>query len=190
MKKRTHYALSKQLLKDCPHDFSRLESLLFCFGSIFPDCTPLCLLHPHKMEVTAGKSKKRLHKILFEERNKFADSFRLGCLSHHLADYFTAPHNRTGVAGFCMDHRGYEARLHRVFKDQLKKKTSKEQLFQPEAVIAVPEDIDGWNFWKHIGIRHQAYKELTSKKESLHTDYQYIFGSVKQLFCLAAQKSV
>lgn len=177
MKKRTHYALSKQLLKDNRHDLGTFESALFCFGSIFPDCSPLCLIRPHMYQVTNHKTKKRMVKLISGKYNRYADCFRLGCMSHHVADYFTAPHNRLGVAGFCMDHRGYEMRLHDYFKESLKENGAQtEELCMPSI-----------SFWKCMESKHESYLEAISREESLETDYEFIMEQVTTLFTLFAE---
>jgi|GEM_PF-1690563 len=177
MKKRTHFALSRQLLKDNRHNLGPAESLLFCFGSIFPDCSPLCLIRPHKFQVTNYKTKKRMVKMISGKYNHYADCFRLGCMSHHVADYFTAPHNRTGVAGFCMDHRGYEMRLHDYFKESLRK----------EGAQTNATDISSIAFWKSMEGRHEHYMDAIASRESLETDYEFIMEQMKTLFVLFAE---
>ncbi|MEG0806190.1 MAG: zinc dependent phospholipase C family protein [Lachnospiraceae bacterium] len=175
MKKRTHFALSRHLLKDTNNDLSKVDSMLFCFGSIFPDMTPLCLLHPHKFNITDKASKKRLNKVLFGEHNHFANSFRLGCVSHHLADYFTAPHNRTGVKGFCMDHRGYEMKFDAFFKNKLENLNTEE----------MKNDIESREFWQHVNRCHEEYMDAN---ESFTNDYSYIIEMISNLFFLSQKK--
>ncbi len=172
MKKRTHFALSRQLLRDNSHNLGTMESALFCVGSIFPDCSPLCLIRPHKFDVTNRKSKKRMVKVISGKYNRYADCFRLGCLSHHVADYFTAPHNRTGLAGFCMDHRGYENELHKFFKNQLRENGAKR----------AEEDIRAIEFWKQMSLLHVKYMERIGEQETFDTDYSFIIEQITLLF--------
>ena len=172
LKKRTHFALARQLLKDNKHELNQIQSWLFCVGSIFPDTTPLCLIKPHKFDITDNKSKKRMNRVFFIKSNHYADSFRLGCLSHHLADYFTAPHNRTGVKGFCTDHRGYEEKLHAFFKQELKENGAKSRDQQPEA----------WEFWKALAEKHEEYIRANIEGESITTDYTFILDMIANLF--------
>ena len=178
MKKRTHFALSRQLLKDNEHKMNRIQSWMFCLGSIFPDTTPLCLIRPHKFNITDHKSKKRMVRVFFIKSNHYADSFRLGCLSHHLADYFTAPHNRMGVKGFCTDHRGYEEKLHSLFKQELKENGAKINTVQPSA----------WEFWKALSEKHEAYIQENTRGESLITDYTFISETIANLFQVSMQR--
>ncbi len=178
MKKRTHYALSRQILKDNPNDLGRVEALLFCFGSIFPDCSPLCVIRPHKFNVTHYKTKKRMVKVISGKHNRYADCFRLGCMSHHVADYFTAPHNRYGVAGFCMDHRGYETRLHQLFRQRLAER----------GAFVVQEDMQAIEFWKKMGLSHEEYLKRNELSESMETDYEFILHQITTLFNLYTKK--
>lgn len=178
LKKRTHFALSRQLLKDNEHKMNRIQSWMFCFGSIFPDTTPLCLIRPHKFNITDYKSKKRMVRVFFIKSNHYADSFRLGCLSHHLADYFTAPHNRIGVKGFCTDHRGYEEKLHSFFKQELRENGAKTNKEQPSA----------WEFWKALSEKHEAYIQANTIGESLITDYTFISETIANLFQVSMQR--
>lgn len=180
MKKRTHFALSKYLVKDKKHELSQMDRALFCLGSIFPDMTPLCLLHPHKFNITDKSSQKRLNKV-FEQRNHFANSFRLGCLSHHLADYFTAPHNRSGIKGFCMDHRGYETRFDTFFKQQLADRKQKEPKENMHLNLSSPQE-----FWVQMKKKHDEY--MSNKDESFHEDYSYIYDTISNLFTAVQKK--
>lgn len=174
MKKRTHFALSRQLVKDNPNNFNFLEKNLFYFGSIFPDCTPLCVLHPHMFDVTNKSSRKRMLKLFYRKKPTVWDSFRLGALSHHVADYFTAPHNRKGVGGFVKDHRGYENELHRVFKKHLKN----------EGAYIESSRINRNEFWKTMKNRHDDYIESNKIKENMDKDLGYIKEAVTNLFHL------
>ncbi|MCR4955879.1 MAG: zinc dependent phospholipase C family protein [Lachnospiraceae bacterium] len=174
MKKRTHFALSRQILRDNCHDLTPMEAALYCFGSIFPDCSPLCLIRPHKFNITHYKTKKRMVKLLSGKKNNLADCFRLGCLSHHVADYFTAPHNREGVAGFCMDHRGYENNLHLFFKEQMEK----------EGATVEELDMLGIEFWKQMCLKHQEYMDIIREEESFDTDYAFIREQNLMLFMI------
>ncbi|SFQ03610.1 Zinc dependent phospholipase C [Lachnospiraceae bacterium XBB1006] len=178
MKKRTHYALSRQLLKDNRHEFGYIESALYCFGSIFPDCSPLCLIRPHMFTVTNHKTKKRMVKLISGRYNHYADCFRLGCLSHHVADYFTAPHNRMGMAGFCMDHRGYEMRLHDYFKESLKEEGAHSHAVSMSTI----------SFWKNMELKHEDYLDAIAKEESIETDYEFIMEQMTTLFWLFAEQ--
>lgn len=181
LKKRTHFALSRQLLKDNEHKMNRIQSWLFCLGSIFPDTTPLCLIKPHKINVTDYKSKKRMVRLFFIKSNHYADSFRLGCLSHHLADYFTAPHNRYGVKGFCMDHRGYEERLHSYFKQELKTSGARKEQVEDN-------ELSAFSFWSALATKHQEYLNANHFGESILTDYQFISEMIGNLFHVSMER--
>ncbi|MGN0170673.1 MAG: zinc dependent phospholipase C family protein [Lachnospiraceae bacterium] len=178
MKKRTHYALARQIIKDNPNDLGWMEAWLFYFGSVFPDCSPLCVIRPHKYNVTHYKTKKRMVKLMSGKNNRYADCFRLGCMSHHVADYFTAPHNRDGVAGFCMDHRGYETRLHQLFRQRLAE----------HGAYAGQEDMQAIGFWKKMGLSHEEYLKRNQIQESLDTDYEFILYQITTLFHLYTKK--
>jgi hypothetical protein len=112
--------------------------------------------------------------VISGRKNRFADCFRLGCLSHHVADYFTAPHNRTGVAGFCMDHRGYENQLHLYFKEQMAN----------EGVMIEDLSIRSIGFWKQMESEHEKYLEEIALEESFETDYSYIKAQNMLIFSI------
>lgn len=180
MKKRTHFALSRQILKDNDNDMGRAQKMLFCLGSIFPDTTPLCLIRPHKFNVTDKKSKRRLMRVLYKNSHKLSNSFRLGCLSHHMADYFTAPHNRIGVKGFCTDHRGYENRLDLFVKAKLQEVGAKSK----------HERINPLTFWQELKRKHEEYMIENQVEESFETDYKFIGEMIADLFQISTERTL
>lgn len=168
MKKQTHLLLTKYLLEVSDKRFSRFEKALVCFGSIAPDLTILCLVHPHCWTVTLNCSEVRLNKLK-DFHYRYRDCLKLGLLSHHIADYFTAPHNRIGVSGFCTNHRCYEKRLNKIFKKNLQDKS-------------LVRDLTCYNineFWDYMINLHNSY---VLERESCYTDFYYIFNAVSSLF--------
>ena len=117
-------------------------------------------------------------RLFFIKSNHYADSFRLGCLSHHIADYFTAPHNRYGVKGFCMDHRGYEERLHSYFKQELKTVGARNE----------EKEMSAFSFWSLIASKHQEYMDVNDVEESILTDYRFISEMIGNLFSVSMER--
>lgn len=116
MKKRTHLLVTKFMLRGI--DLSCKYKLLVCFGSIKPDLTIMCVIKPHKYNIRFNDVTKLLSKLDFNNKD-WLYYYRVGILTHFFADFFTDPHNRVGVKGFCFNHRNYESRLHRFFKDNI-----------------------------------------------------------------------
>lgn len=116
MKKRTHLLVCKYFIKDT--DIPKIDKLWLYFGSVKPDLTIMCLLKPHRYNFRFNDVDKLFLKINDSNKN-WLFYYRVGVLSHFLADFFTSPHNRKGLKGFCFNHRNYESKLHKIFKNNL-----------------------------------------------------------------------
>lgn len=116
MKKRTHLLLTKTISSTL--GVSRYNNFWLCFGSVFPDLTPMCVLKPHQYDSRNLKILSKCCSLDFTHKD-WLFYFKLGVVGHYLADFFTSPHNRKGIVGFCTDHRGYENQLDRFFKVNL-----------------------------------------------------------------------
>ena len=116
MKKRTHLLVSKSFSKD--FNLSKLNRFWLYFGSIAPDLTIMCLLKPHQFKSRSYDILERISSLDFSNKD-WLFYYKVGVISHFMADFFTAPHNREGVKGFCMKHRGYEVDLDKFFRDNI-----------------------------------------------------------------------
>lgn len=116
MKKWTHLLLTKELVSTL--FISKCKGFWLCFGSVFPDLTPMCLLKPHRYDSRNIKILRKYYSLDFSDKD-WLFYFKLGIIGHYFADFFTSPHNRKGVVGFCTNHRNYESELHRFFKCNL-----------------------------------------------------------------------
>lgn len=116
MKKRTHLLVTRHIARN--FGVSKFNKVWLYFGVVFPDLTPLCLLRPHMYSTRLNGIISQFNSLDLSIRDwKFY--FKLGYVSHYLADFFTAPHNRVGIKGFCFNHRNYEDDLDLFFRDNL-----------------------------------------------------------------------
>lgn len=168
MKKRTHLLLTKYILQITDNKFTKFEKCLVCFGSIIPDLTILCLIRPHCWNVTLNYSYNRFS-TLRHFSYKYRECLKLGLLSHHIADYFTAPHNRVGISGFCLNHRDYESELDKVFVNNIS------HIYQIQDLSEISKS----DFWSYLITLHSFYMK---EKESYFNDMYYIFNAVDSLF--------
>lgn len=150
MKKRTHFFLSKSL--DIPSRYK----FWVCFGSISPDLTFMCLVKPHQFKFRINDVLKLYSSLDFNNKD-WLFYYRVGVISHFVADFFTSPHNRKGVKGFCTMHRGYELDLDRFFKVNFK--------------YYKFSSIDYIDFKNYL---YSLHKEYMSKDFTLRNDFSYI----------------
>ena len=87
------------------------------------------------------------------------DYFRLGAMLHYAADAFTAPHNRFWTGGL-LEHRDYEAALHRKFGALL--------------AAAHPEQIPYCDY----ALLHKSY---CREAHGMETDFRYILTACLSL---------
>lgn len=154
MKKKTHLLVAKHFSKD--FDLSCFDRFWLCFGSIAPDLTPMCILYPHRFKLRNYNVLKRFSRLNLNSKN-WLFYFKVGVISHFLADFFTAPHNRKGIKGFCTRHRSYESDLSEFFKCNLESiKFSSQRHF---------------DFENYLDFLHSDY---IKQDEALEIDFNYI----------------
>lgn len=155
--------VSKYFIKDT--DISKYDKLWLYFGSVKPDLTIMCLLKPHKYIFRFNDVDKLISKINNSNKN-WLFYYRIGVLSHFLADFFTSPHNRVGVKGFCFNHRNYESRLHKIFEDNLYDYSF--------------HCLSSYTIEDYLIVLHNQYLNLVDT--SVYIDFEYICNIISILF--------
>ena len=127
MRTTDHLLLGQYLLSQSASPMLHRHRHAFLLGCVEPDCNVLSYLrgmrrgeklHGHNAENSSAFLKRCMADF---DRNGIStawDYFRLGTLLHYAADAFTAPHNRFWT-GSLLEHRAYEAALHRRFAAML-----------------------------------------------------------------------
>lgn len=122
-----HLLLGRYLLARSASPALHRHCHAFLLGCVEPDYNVLSYLrgirHGEKLRGhNAENSSAFLARCMadFEENGLSSawDYFRLGTMLHYAADAFTAPHNRFWT-GSLLEHRAYEAALHRRFAAML-----------------------------------------------------------------------
>lgn len=118
MQASSHLELAHRLLQYFP-SASPIEQAAFLFGSVEPDMNFLTYcrgllhgagLHGHNYAQVLPRI-ARLSRLLNGQESRGVQAYyRLGKLTHYIADAFTFPHN-TGFCGSLRSHIRYEARL-------------------------------------------------------------------------------
>ena len=116
----------------------------------------MCILYPHRFNLRNYNVLKRFSRLNLSSKN-WLFYFKVGVISHFLADFFTAPHNRKGIKGFCLRHRSYESDLAKFFKYNLE-----------NIEFSSCTDLD---FENYVFLLHSSYM---SKDRSIEYDFDYI----------------
>lgn len=170
MKKRTHLLVSKFFTRDL--DLLLCNRFWLYLGSIAPDLTPMCLLRPHRFSSRSSNITERFYSLDFNSKD-WLFYFRVGVISHFVADFFTAPHNREGLKGFCVRHRGYENDLDKFFRDNLSYfKFSK---------------VSNFSFENYLNSLHDDYM---STDTSIEVDFGYICTIVNSVLSYSCSKEL
>lgn len=122
VRKKSHISLARYIIKKSNHQGLNKHKLLFCIGSILPDCKPSFLYKKHEITGTFDDVKHeiiRLSEKGEKNKNKFSYYINLGQVIHYVADYFTFPHNKIYPGGLS-DHCSYEERLKKELREYLK----------------------------------------------------------------------
>ncbi len=149
----------------------------FTLGSVMPDLDIGNYVkgffkgHPLKMHFTVNSTpviRKKLERLHQKEKRKltWADYYRLGVLTHFLADAFTFPHNEA-FQGSMLEHAEYEAQeLHPAFQQ------------------AARREIEELNFGREKNLWElfcSAHSEYLREEPSPWRDISYIVSVCRQV---------
>lgn len=119
MKAYSHRALAGALLTAVLPQTTAAHAAAFLFGSVEPDlnCTTYLKgilhgsgVHGHNYEQVMPRIERLLHELGGKEEYRLLDWYRLGKLTHFIADAFTYPHNSC-FPGDLRAHMRYESQL-------------------------------------------------------------------------------
>lgn len=115
----THIALANKLANRAEElgNWSGYNRLAFIWGNIRPDFHSPFIRGFHVYDRSIGWVELLWNMIEISETDGgMANSFRLGCVMHFVADYFTLAHNDKSMDGSA--HFEYERRLHELFIEE------------------------------------------------------------------------
>lgn len=163
MRKKSHWHLADYLMRD--NERPAIE-FMFKVGSVAPDFMIRSMIRGHSYDSTTQRVERRLEKL--EEKGcwNLVSAYRLGYVTHYLADYFTAPHNTHGEFGF-RDHCSFEKQQLRLLCSQLDG--------QWGAPIQYENHADVMNYLKAV------HDEYLMQNPEVETDCNYIVNVTEQV---------
>lgn len=169
MRKKSHIALAKYLVRESRDKDLKKHKYAFYLGSILPDIKPSFIYRHHEITKTFPALKERIQQLSSSEAAKkdknSAKYYRhLGEVSHYVADYFTYPHNHKFTGGF---------RAHCSYEEELKKKlrqhiTSGKAASRKKKYIELPAPDALFDFLK------KSHQEYLSQQNSVEDDINHI----------------
>lgn len=163
MKSYDHKYLAEYLSQTILDTHSYLQTRLFIHGCVFPDHNPIGYLqglftgHPMKIHFTTysiPKLQRLLEKLEEKDALSLWDFYRLGVLTHYLADAFTYPHNENFTDNM-LAHAKYESQdLHTALTELLSDESGEPPL--PENNLR-----KGASLWYTFCSLHKTYEQTT-----------------------------
>lgn len=163
MRKKSHWHLADYLMRD--NERPAIE-FMFKVGSVAPDFMLRSMIRGHSYDSTTKRVERRIMKLEEKGRWNLVSAYRLGYVTHYLADYFTAPHNLHGEFGF---------RAHCVFEKQQLKQLCSRLNGQWEAPIQCENQKDVMDY---LQVLHEEYLQQNPEVE---TDCSYIVNVTEQV---------
>ncbi|MBE5944590.1 MAG: hypothetical protein E7258_06690 [Lachnospiraceae bacterium] len=156
MRKKSHISLSRGIIHGL-EDGKISHKLTFCLASIWPDCTPSFLVQRHCIDDTFELFQKKMDRFIKRFKAKknigLVSTFRMGVITHYLADYFTFPHNSHYEGGF-KEHCIYEEELkHRMYSYIRKVKNG-----EYDKIPQIMTNVKQVN--QYVQKKHNSYMEL------------------------------
>ncbi len=121
MRKKSHIALAKYLVRESRDKELNKHKYSFYLGSVLPDIKPSFIYKRHEITETFPQLQERIKRLsrTDPQTDKTAKYYRnLGEVSHYLADYFTFPHNQKFSGGF-REHCSYEEELKKKLRQHI-----------------------------------------------------------------------
>lgn len=130
MRKKSHIALAKYLADSEGMSLLTAHKGAFCWGSILPDCVPSFVTRRHCISDTFFILKKELTLLIehYDYSKGITGYFcrHLGIILHHVADFFTYPHN-SFYEGNLKQHCSYEEELKQYLKHYVSLPSARKQ---------------------------------------------------------------
>lgn len=163
MRKKSHWRLADYLIRD--NERPAIE-FMFKVGSVAPDFMIRSMIQGHSYETTAQRVERRIIKLEESGRWNLVSAYRLGYVTHYLADYFTAPHNTHGSFGL-REHCVFEKEQLRLLRCQLNDQRTTLRHYDTQQDVM-----------EYLRIRHEEYLEHSPEVE---TDCDYIVDVTEQV---------
>lgn len=163
MRKKSHWHLAGYLIRE---NNRPAIGLMFKVGSVAPDFMIRSMIQGHSYERTAWRVEQRIMKLEERGRWNLVSAYRLGYVTHYLADYFTAPHNLHGDFGF-RAHCSFEKRQLRMLRSQLDSQHHSGMSYEGQSDVM-----------EYLKNKHEEYLEKTPEVE---TDCDYIIDVTEQV---------
>lgn len=168
MRKKSHILLARCLADQvCARDL-QAHRKAFCLGSILPDLKPSFLTKKHEFNVNFDQVKEKIRNLTVDcrigEKSSRVYWRQLGEVTHHVADYFTFPHNDTYM-GTLLEHGQYEAELKRGLK---------KYILDGEAVRNCRKEVRFTSFEQIITFIRKAHALYVTRERNVQEDIQFI----------------
>lgn len=142
MRKKSHWRLAKYLMRE---NHRPAIAMMFKIGSVAPDFMVRSMIQGHSYDTTLQRVERRLAMLEENGRWNLVSAYRVGYVTHYLADYFTAPHNNHGEFNL-RTHCSFEKQQLRMLREHLD---------------------DRWTQAKE----YDEYPNLMEYLETMHADY-------------------
>lgn len=163
MRKKSHWRLADYLMRD--NERPAIE-FMFKVGSVAPDFMIRSMIKGHSYSTTTQRVERRLSKLEQYGRWNLVSAYRLGYVTHYVADYFTAPHNEHGEFGL-RDHCAFEKQQLYRLRSQLRGQWNTPKQYQMQGDVM-----------EYIKTIHDEYLEQMPQVE---TDCSYIVNVTEQI---------
>ena len=147
MQKRSHKLLAEMLLKS-EHGFrAKRFELAFLFGSFEPDCNPFSYLKGslratrfggHNYSNSQGFIERHIERLQKKTHWNIWQYYKLGKMTHYLADAFTFPHN-THYTDTMLAHHIYETELRAYLEEYMAGRSLRQKVFRSNVVECLRE---------------------------------------------------
>lgn len=168
MRKKSHILLARCLADHVQAGDLQSHRKAFCLGSILPDLKPSFLTTKHEYNVNFESVQEKIKDLTVglrpDERNARVYWRQVGEVTHHVADYFTFPHNDT-YEGTLLEHGQYEAELKRGLKNYI---------LSGKAVKNCQRQVKFTSFEQIITFIKKAHELYVLKERNVQEDIQFI----------------
>lgn len=187
MRKKSHLTLASYLMNSDGMGQLATHKKAFYIGNILPDCIPTFITMRHRIDETFSILKRELTLLIehYDFTRGITSYFcrHLGIILHHVADYFTFPHN-SFYKGTLREHCKYEELLKHRLRSYVKSEDAKRERNTVPRFYSVEEICN---------MVHTMHDNYRTSKHSLDNDCNYIItichrivDSLLHLFSFAA----
>ncbi len=169
MRKKSHIALSRYLVRESRDKDLQKHKYAFYLGSILPDIKPSFIYKRHEITETFPELQEKIRRLSSSAKDESKQSCRkyyrhLGEVSHYLADYFTFPHNHKFSGGF-REHCSYEEELKRQLRCYIQ---SGKAASRKKKYIVFPKPEDLFDFVE------KSHRDYITQENCVYDDVRHI----------------